>query len=149
MPQGLGTGPMGLFPLGFGVGDPAPAPPTGNWGSRYINPSTGDYEQDPATGQLKQMPGVRQRFLIRLKTKRGSSSVQPTLGVDLPKKIDASYVRRIDNAVRVAMRQETDVEKVARITAVIPTRDPGNAGRVNVTVQFIDLTTGLPDQVTI
>jgi phage baseplate assembly protein W len=144
---GAGLAPAGLFPAGFGTGDDAPVPPSGAWGSRYINPSTGDYEQDDSTRQLKQMPAVRQRFLLRLKTRRGSSSVRPNDGVMLPDKIDASFPKRVDDAVRTAMRQETDVEKVARIDAVTVARVAGNSGRVIVTVEFTDLTTGQADKV--
>lgn len=138
---------MGVAPTGFGVGDPAPVPPTGPWGSRYINPATGDYEYDPATRQLKQMPAVRQRFVLKLTTLLGSSSVRPDDGIRLPRKIDASVQREIDDAVRQTMRQETDVEKVARIVAVTVERDPQNSGRAAVVVAFTDLTTGTEDQV--
>ena len=140
---GLGTSSFALFPLGFGIGEDAPAPPTGVWGSRYVNPQTGDYATDAVTGQLQQMPSVRQRFLLRLKEKRGSSSVRPLDGIELPTKIDEASTRTVDDAVRLAMRQETDVEKVARIISVKPVRDDQNGGRVNVIVTFVDLTTGL------
>lgn len=140
---GLGTSPFSLFPLGFGSGEHAPTPPTGVWGSRYINAQTGDYANDAVTGQLQQMPSVRQRFLLRLKEKRGSSSVRPLDGIEMPSKIDEASTRTVDDAVRLAMRQETDVEKVARIISVKPVRDEQNGGRVNVVVTFVDLTTGL------
>lgn len=144
---GAGLAPAGLFPAGFGVGDDAPEPPTGAWGSRYINPSTGDYEQDPDTRQLKQMPPVRQRVLLALKTIAGSSTVRPDDGIRPPRKIDSSFDRRMDDAVRVALRQLTDVEKVARVDAVTTERVPGNSGRVTVTVEYTDLTTGQADKV--
>lgn len=142
--MGVGTG-----PAGFGTGDDAPLPPTGQWGSRYINPQTGDYATDATTGQLQQMPPLRQRFLLRLKERYGSSSVRPTDGVKMPKKIDASVERTVDDAVRVAMRQETDVEKVAHIESVRVVRDPENSGRAQVVISYVDLTTGLSDSVTL
>lgn len=135
--------PLGLAPVGFGTSEDAPVPPTGAWGSRYINPQTGDYAVDGVSGQLQQMPSVRQRFLLRLKEKRGSSSVRPSDGIELPTKIDETTERTVDDAVRVAMRQETDVEKVARIISVKPVRDTQNGGRINVVVTFEDLTTGM------
>lgn len=147
MPRGFGTMKFGVSPLGFGTGDDAPLPPTGAWGSRYINPQTGDYANDPATGQLQQMPAVRQRFLLRLKERRGSSSVRPNDGIVLPTKIDDSIQSTMDDAVRLAMHQETDVEKVARIDFVRVERDSNNTGRVLTIVSFVDLTTGLADQV--
>lgn len=149
MPTGFGTMPMGLSPAGFGTGDDAPVPPTGEWGSRYIDVQTGDFAVDATTRQLKQMPALRQRFLIRLKERFGSSSVRPLDGVKLPKKIDETVEREMDDAVRIAMRQETDVEKIARIDSVKVQRTPGNTGRVVTLVSYTDLTTGLADQVTI
>lgn len=140
---------LGSHPVGFGVGDDAPEPPTGAWGSRYINPQTGDYELDDATGQLAQTAPVRQRFLLKLRELYGSSSVRPNDGVKLPRKLDLTLQRQVDDAVRVAMRQETDVEKVARIDFVSVERDPDNAGRVAIMVSYVDLTTGLTDKVSI
>lgn len=138
---------MGLIPAGFGTGDDAPIPPGGEWGSRYIDVASGDYANDPTTGQLQQMPAVRQRFLLRLRELHGSSSVRPNDGVILPKKIDESVQRTVDDAVRTAMRQETDVEKVAVIKSVIVTRDPENSGRVVTVIDFTDLTTSRDDQI--
>lgn len=137
---------MGTAPTGFGTGDPAPLPPTGAWGSRYVNPATGDYEYDTETRQLKQMPAVRQRFLLKLTTLLSSSSVRPNDGVKLPRKLDASVQSEVDDTVRQAMRQETEVEKVARIDSVSVERDPNNSGRAAIVVEFTDLTTGAADQ---
>ena len=134
--------PLGVAPVGFGTGEDAPEPPAGNWGSRFIDSTTGDYAVDPVTRQLQQMPSVRQRFLLRLSTKQRSSTVRPNDGIELPTKIDAASTRNVDDAVRNAMRQETDVEKVARIISVTPTRDPNNSGKINTVVAFEDLTTG-------
>lgn len=147
MPRGFGTMKFGVSPFGMGTGDDAPIPPTGAWGSRYINPQTGDYAVDTKTGQLQQMPAVRQRFLLRLKERRGSSSVRPNDGIVLPTKIDDSIQSTMNDAVRLAMHQETDVEKVARIDSVTVYRDPNNTGRVLTVVSYIDLTTGQADQV--
>lgn len=149
MPTGFGTMPMGLAPAGFGGGDPAPVPPTGQWGSRFIDPRTGDFANDVETGQLQQMPPVRQRFLLKLTTRLGSSTVRPLDGIQLPAKINESTERQVDDAVRVTMHQETDVEKVARIDSVKIQRDPSNTGRVAIVVSYTDLTTGLTDGVTL
>ena len=134
--------PLGLAPVGYGTSGDAPEPPAGEWGSRYIDSATGDYAVDPVTRQLQQMPSVRQRFLLRLKEARGSSTVRPLDGIELPKKVDDTTPRTVDDAVRNAMQQETSVEKVARIISVKPVRDPDNGGRINTVVAFEDLTTG-------
>lgn len=149
MPAGFGTMSMGLTPAGFGTGDDAPVPPTGEWGSRFIDPRTGDYANDATTGQLQQMPPVRQRFLLRLTELYGSSSVRPLDGVKMPRKIDETVERSVDDAVRVAMRQETDVEKIAHIDSVRVVRDPDNSGRILTVVSYTDLTTGKADSVSI
>ena len=138
---------MGRIPLGFGTGDDAPVPPGGEWGSRYIDPRTRDYAVDQSTGQFQQMPAVRQRFLLRLTTLYGSSSVRPTDGVKLPRKFDEASRRNVDDAVRLAMRHETDIEKVARIDSVTLARNPDNHGLADIVVSFVDLTTGADDQV--
>jgi len=139
MAAGFGITPLASTPFGLGTPTPANEPPADpSTFSRYINPGSGDYERDPATGQLKQMPAIRQRVLLALKTSRGSSSVLPTFGFSGPKKIGANFEQIVRLRVRVALRQLTDVEKVARIESIVPTRRSG--GRVGVVVVFTDLT---------
>jgi phage baseplate assembly protein W len=148
---GFGICPGGAFAFGFGCGDAAPEPPNpelSTWGSRFINAGSGDYEYNSTTRQLKQMPGLRQRFLIKLTTVLGSNTVLPALGVGLPRKIDQSFERKVDNAVRIAMRQETDVDRVARIDSVSVVRGT-NSGRVTITVAYTDLETGSRDTVVV
>ena len=109
---GFGVSALGLFPFGIGtpvsVTDPPDAADTQF--SRYINPGSGDYEVDDVTGHLKQMPPVRQRVLLALKTTLGSSNALPGLGVDKPKKIGTNFQDIMKRRVREALVQLTDVE---------------------------------------
>lgn len=131
---------FGLGP--FGLGSPASAsePPEGSAGCRWLNPTTGDYEQDDDTRQFKQMPTVRHRVRMILGTKKGSSSTLPDLGVEWPSKMGDTYEAECKAAVALALQRMTDIEKVVRIDAVIV--EKGAGGRSRVTVSFTDLTTG-------
>ena len=136
---GLGGAALGSSPFGVGTpvpGTPNPKQPTSY--SRYINPGSGDYGVDPATGQLEQMPPVRQRMLIVMKTILGSSSVLPRLGIDVPRKIDKTIVNAMRNSIREAYRQLTDVEKVVRLDTVLVSTQ--SLGRLAVVIGFTDLT---------
>lgn len=140
------SAPFGATPFGVGTPSAAPIPPTGTPSlCRYIDPVSKDFQIDPATGQLAQMPPVRQRFLLLLSTILGSSSALPNLGIGLPVLIDDSFARRVDVSVRVGARQMTEIERVARINDVSVVTTAG--GRVVVFVDYTDLTTGLDDRV--
>ena len=78
--------PFGTGPMGLGTPVTASLPPKGPAGSRYIHPATKDYERDPTTGQLKQMPKVRQQVLLALTTLLGSASTLDGFGIRLPRK---------------------------------------------------------------
>lgn len=130
----LGTGPFGL---GTPISDAAPA--AGPTGSRFINPITGDYEQDPDTKHLKQMPGTRQRVVLALTTLLGSSSVIPKFGVRFPKKMGQTFDAKCQQAVRSALRQLTEVEEVVRIDGI--TVEKGLGGRARIVVSWTDLST--------
>ena len=96
--------------------------------------------------QLAQMPGTRQRVLLALLTLRGSSSVLRDFGVRWPAKIDQSYEQGVASAVASALHTLTTVEKVVRLQGVAVKRT--GTGRVEITVSFVDLTTGAADDVT-
>lgn len=145
MTTGIGFLPVGTGPFGFGVPPSAAVPPTGPAGSRYINPATRDYQQDPATGQLKQMPPLRQRVLLTLLTVAGSSAAVPTMGVTYPRKMGDDFEAQVKAAVRYGMRQMTDIERVMRIDSIVVER--GFSGRGRITLSYTDLTTGLADRV--
>jgi hypothetical protein len=131
----------------FGPGTPlvAAAPPTGTAGVRYLNPATRDYQQDGATGQLAQMPSLRQRVLLSLMTVLGSSSALPLLGIRIPRKQGPQFESEITAEIRFSLRQLTDVEQIARLDGVKVERGAG--GRARVTVSYTDLDTGHSDEV--
>lgn len=133
-------------PWGLGAPVDAPDPPIGKPSlSRYISPGDGDISVDEDTGHLRAMPSIRQRFLLLARTVRGSSAVLPEFGIVLPDKMDDFFETRVENGVRNGARQMTDVEKVARIDAVLVERT--SSGRATITISYTDLTTGVNDTV--
>lgn len=142
---GFGQNPLGLTPFGLGTPDPPSDPPTGNWGSRWINPVTRDFEQDPVTKQFKQMPPLRQRVYLAIAETRGSSTVRPNDGFRLPEKMGDGFEQLVESRVREALRYLTDVEQVMRIDRILVNRV--NSQRASIVVQFTDLETNQPDQV--
>jgi phage baseplate assembly protein W len=143
--MGFGTSPAGVFPFGYGAPVSAAEPPDGPSGRPFLNAS-GDYEQDPDTRQLKQMPSLRQRVLIRVKTMRGSSSVLPLFGIQVPDKMGAGFERKLEFSIRQAFRVETDIERIMRIEQVIVRKV--SSGRAEATIIYTDLTTGETAEVT-
>jgi len=131
--------PLGLGPFGLGTPVAAPLPATTPPAiSRYINPSTGDYQQNVDTGQLQDMPPIRQRMLLMVLTRKGTSTVLPNLGITVPPKIDQTFVRKLSSAIRSAARQMTTVERSARIDNIII--EHNITGRPDVIIEFTDLT---------
>jgi hypothetical protein len=145
--MGFGTSPAGAFPFGYGAPASAAEPPNGAAGTRYINPGSRDYEVDPDTRQFKQMPALRQRVLLKLATRKDSIPVLRDFGLGMPSKMGTGFERALAERIRVAFRQETDVEKVMRIDAVIVQRV--SSGRAHVIFDYTDLSTGEPDRVTV
>lgn len=138
--------PLGTGPLSLGAPLEVATIPTGTGSlSRWINPGSGDYEQDEATLQLKSMPPVRQRVVLIMRTLRGSSTVLPNLGVEKPDRMDETFERVMAQNVRDAYYQLTHVEKVIRIERVMVGRV--STGRADVLMAYTDLTTGEPDVV--
>lgn len=144
---GFGSMAFGSGPYGLGSPLPAAAPASGPAGSRWIDPITKDYAQDPDTLQLKQMPATRQRVLLALMTLLGSSTVLPKFGVRFPQKMGSTFEAQCINSVRSAMRQLTDVEQVVRIDGI--TVEKGVGGRARITVSWTDLDTLNRDQLTL
>lgn len=141
---GFGQTPMGTSP--FGLGTPVARAPevTGNWGTRWVNPDSRDFEIDSATNQYKQMPEMRQRVYFALVESFGSSTVRPKDGLKRPEKMGTGFERLQEAEVRAALHHLTDVERVIRIDAIIVERV--NSQRAHTTVQWTDLTTGEKDQ---
>lgn len=131
--------PVGSTPFGLSTPVAAPEPSTaGPALSRYINPGSGEYELDVATGQFAFMPSVRQRVLLIGKTELGSSTALPELGIRRPKKIDESFRVKIEAEIRRAFKRLTDVERVIQITSIDVEKI--SMGRVGWTMNWIDLT---------
>jgi len=140
------AGPIVTSPIALGSPLEVAAIPTGNGSlSRWINPGTGDFEQDPKTLQLKGMPPVRQRVQLIMRTIRGSSTVLPKLGIELPDRMDQTFEYTVRRNVRAAYHQLTHVERVIRIDQLLVGRL--STGRATVLMVYTDLTTGLADRV--
>jgi hypothetical protein len=133
--------------MGLGTPVSASAPAEGPAGSRYIDQATKDYAQDPGTGQLKQMPKVRQQVLLAVTTLLGSASTLNKFGIRMPRKMGDRFQAEMTNSVRAALRHLTDTQKVIRLDGV--TAVHGRGGRGLTTISWTDLTTGKPDQVTL
>jgi phage baseplate assembly protein W len=141
---GFGSAPFGGSPYGLGVPGEAALPTTSPAGSRYIDASTRDYAYNATTGQFAQMPEIRQRVLLALLTEQGSIPTQPTFGIKRPQKMGDTFEAEMKAAVRLALQQMTDVEKVLRIDQILVRKGVG--GRSETTVVYTDMTTGVPDQ---
>lgn len=141
---GFGSTSFGTSPFGLGVPGEAALPTTSPAGSRYLNPATGDYQYNVVTGQLAQMPSLRQRVLITLTTEYGSIPTLPTFGFKRPMKMGDSFENEMKSAVRSALAYLTDAEKVMRIDQILVRK--GRGSRSETTVIFTDMTTGVPDQ---
>lgn len=133
--MGAGTGPMGL-----GTPVSASLPPDGPAGCRYLNPASKDYEQDPTTGQHKQMPKVRQQVLLALTTLLGSATTLQGFGIRLPRKMGDRFQAETEVSVRAALRHLTDTQRVIRIDSI--KAEHGRGGRARITVSWTDATTG-------
>lgn len=135
------------MPFGFGTPVTGTAPPSGPSGVRFIDFQTRDFGVDSDTGQLKQMSSLQQRIYLKLMTRVGSSTVQPTFGVTLPDKMGDGFEKRTALAIATAFKQETDVEKVMSIEQIIVERL--TTGRAQITLIYTDLTTGQLEQATV
>lgn len=147
MSDGFGLLEFGLAPFGLETPNEVPDAVTGQPGSRYINPATGDYEIDQTTGQLKQMPRTRQRVLLALITLQKSATAVPTFGATLPRKMGTTFEVQVKHAVILALRHLVEGEQVIRLDEILVER--GRNSRARVTVSYTDLETNLPDQVTV
>lgn len=144
--MGLGDSPMGQFPLGYSAAAAGIEPPDGPAGSRYLNPGSGDYELDDDTRQLKQMPALRQRVLLTIRTALGSSTALPGFGIGIPDRMGNGFERKIAERIHLAFGRMTDTEKVMRIEQIVVAKV--SSGRAAVTLVYTDLSTGEQDQVT-
>ena len=116
--------------------------------ARYLDVNSGDFVSLD-DGTLDSMPAVRQRVVLALVTELDSAFGLPGFGngVMRIKRIDQTIKRRVQNAVRAALRQLSEVERLIRIDA-IEVEDLGS-GRLSYTVSYTDLTNAEPDEVSI
>jgi hypothetical protein len=140
---------FGIYSAGFGafgLSTPAvaPAPATGPVGSRWINPATKDYELNPQTKNLKQMPLTRQRVLLALLTIQGSSTTASRFGVSLPTKMGNTFEIECKNATRAALSHLTSGNSPDIVIDRIDV-ERGKSGRAQITVTYTDLNTGEQD----
>jgi hypothetical protein len=126
---------------------PATPRPTGESGTRFIDPATKDYRQDPTTRQLAQMPSTRQRVLIAVTTERRSASVNLQFGIKAPRKMGTFFESEQRQAVQAALRHLTETEQAIRVDAI--TVERGINGRSRTVISFTDLATGRPDKVAV
>ncbi len=144
---GLGLAPCGFFALGFGQDEEIQGPPEDPIvGATFINPRTRDYEVND-DGSYQRMPVTRHRVLMLLQTQLDSSvrvDANEAIGLKLPEKIDQSFKQKAEQAVRRCLEPLAgDIRIDAVNTTVRPT------GKVDITVEYIDLTTGNADTATI
>lgn len=137
---GAGVGPGGIY-VPASVADS----PTPSAGSRFINPISRDYELNSETGQEAQMPPTRQRVLLALMTKRGSSTARPDFGLRVPDKIRTTFEAEMRINVRAALshltREDAPVIVIDGIDVQVP-----RPGRALITVSYTDVLNGVSDE---
>lgn len=143
--MGAGHAPAGSSPAGHGTPATAAAGPDPSAGSRYVNPTTRDYQLNPVTGQMAQMPPTRQKVLLALMTARGSSTAKPRFGLAPPRKMGSRFVNEMRQSVRAALshltQESNPMIRLQRIDVKVP-----RGGRAIVTVVYVDLSTGRIDE---
>lgn len=112
--------------------------PIGLGDARYINPVTGQPEL-ASDNSFGKMPAIRQRVAFALGTALGSSTASPGLGVKRPDKMGDGFERQLEQRVRAALRQLTDVEKLITVLRVDVIR---GTMRSQATVSFMENQTG-------
>jgi phage baseplate assembly protein W len=145
------SGPIGsgfaIYP--FGTGAPAtmatpPVVPTLT--ALFLDPVSRDHIV-AVDSELERMPALRQQVLIALTTVIGSMSANISFGITMPQKIDEDFARKMRNSVETAVKHLTGPKLMKLLD--VQTDTSTAMGRAITTVSFIDLTTNLPDQVSI
>jgi hypothetical protein len=144
---GFGTAPCGIFAMGFGEDAEIQGPPEQPiTGATFINPRTRDYEVND-DGSYQRMPTTRHRVLVLLMTELDSSvriDGRDPVGLKLPDKIGVSFKQQADQAVRECLAPLADDIRIDSVTTTVL-----NTGRVEIVVDYTDLTTGNSDTVTV
>lgn len=141
---GFGLGPVGTFNFGSCAPGTLAAIPAPVCGTRYINPITRDYQIDPATKQLAQMPHARQLVLLAVMTIKGSSSALPWIGLEAPTVLSDQFESDLRAKYFEALSHLTSGDTPIIIVENIQI-EIYEIGKVAATISFIDLQTGLRD----
>lgn len=144
-PEGAGESPAGIGAGGLYSPAVVGAVSQARAGSRYLDPSTGDYSVDSETLNFKQMPPNRQRVLLAVVTKKGSAAAMPSLGIQRPGKITSKFRAELDVFVRSALIHLTDGRRPA-ISIDDIMAEVVSTGRVQVVISYTDNQTGQQDR---
>jgi phage baseplate assembly protein W len=142
VPHGFGA-PWAVTPYGSGTPISTAAPPGLIYRAAYIDPITRDYVVVD-DGNLGRMPIVRQQMLLALLTQKGSSTVLPNFGLELPKKIDENTPRLVRFAVERAVAHITGRQRAKLLDVVV---EQPTMIRLQLTVSYRDLTIDANDLV--
>lgn len=99
---------------------------------RYIDPKTGDYAI--VNGNPKEDTGIASKIVLALKTRKGSSAVNPTFGSRFHeiRKIDGSTPRRVETMAKLALVHLKDEIKALKVTANV------EGGRIDLYLEYQD-----------
>lgn len=142
---GAGVMPFGTGPAGGATVATAAASPDVSAGSRYLDPITKDYQIASTTAQQAQMPPTRQRVLLALTTLKGSATASRNFGLQAPRKMGTRFDQEMKAATRAALRHLTNENQPVIVIQRIDVHVP-RGGRAVVTVSYLDVSTGQPDQ---
>lgn len=143
---GIGVQGAGVTAAGLGeetITEPPPDPSL--LGTRFLDPRTRDYSVDASTGQFAQTPPRRQQVLLAVMTEYGSATAAGTFGLKRPRTMRASFVADTQGFVRMALAHLTN-ENAPQIRIDDILVEKLSTGRALVTISFVDLIDGLPDQ---
>jgi phage gp46-like protein len=149
-----GIGGQGVGGSPYGVGTPAVQEDLGGkvltqdttnkqTGSRYIDPSTGDYVLDD-TARIAGMDDVKQLVFLRVKTSKGSAAHQ-RLGHELRKidRITSNIQRRVEATLTEALQDLIDDGMIQVLGVTVQVARPGV---VFARLQWRNLLTDLDDE---
>ncbi len=149
--MGLGDSALGSTPFGVGTPTEATAPPEDPpERARFLNRLTKDYEVD-SDGEYKRMPVVRHRMYFATTETKGSSTVRPEDGIDLPPKIEQDFELRVEDSVRQSrVISDMIATREMSLDAVITERSADNVtGRARITIAYTDLNDNESDSLVI
>ena len=121
------------MPFGFysnGSSLPTPLDPA-TTGARLVDPLTGDF-RITSDGNFTEVSPLVQRVVYLLRTVIRSSSEAPTLGIDAPDKVGASFTNNATAAVVSALAPLGEDVRIEAVTVDTSTRPP------IITVRFSD-----------